>query len=520
MKKILSLFFLFLCFRIVSQPNTPKFISIGTANSNERSAAIYVKPDGSYFIGGSKNDSALVMYLSNADSIIWAKTFKFQPAPCYANYLSMTSDGYVIGTGMTIVGNVYRCCYFKINPANGNFIWNNNFNGNNLYLSRIIEKNVNEYICMGVEYPIFPNGVYADNKNVIVSASTGAIISQPNLIGFQLNNGIDDMEAGTDINPTDGTFYSSGRSYVQVGTNKMRATLIKYNSNGNPIWFKYLHKDASASCRMYPRDLIFVNSTQLLLMYHSDENCSGGCVDYYSGMMLLDTSGNVIWDKIYNISASNGENAEKVNVIGNRIYLRGYLNTNSPNSADVFILKTDMNGNPLVCNKYGSPTLKELPFVNNLGNGGDTKSNLLYFTYSAENPSTGLSDINVLKLDTTLQLSCYSPTPLAVSAITFAPFSTSFPPQFMSAPFATAANSTYNTNFPNPCPANYTRSVTVVSILANDTILNVYNSNATSYYWYSNGSTTPTMQITAPATADSVMIYSGCLPHYEACVSL
>src|SRR5690606_26055798 len=127
-------------------------------------------------------------------------------------------------------------------------------------------------------------------KITIVSAATGAIISQPNAIGFQPNNHVDDMGATTEPHPIDGTFYTSGRTYIQSATNKMRATLIKYNANGNPIWFKYLHKDINGISRMYPSDLIYVSPTQLLLMYIADDNCSGSCNDYYSGMMLLDTS--------------------------------------------------------------------------------------------------------------------------------------------------------------------------------------------------------------------------------------
>src|SRR5690606_35971036 len=111
------------------------------------------------------------------------------------------------------------------------------------------------------------------HKVTIVSASSGAILSQPNCVGQQSNPLPDDMECPSDKNPTDGTFFGCGRSYVQQATNKMRANLSKFNANGNFIWFKYLHKHASINNRMYPRDLIFVNSTHILLAYYSDDNC-------------------------------------------------------------------------------------------------------------------------------------------------------------------------------------------------------------------------------------------------------
>lgn len=487
------------------QVNAPKFVSLGAANINERAISIHVKSDGSYFVGGLKNDSALIVYMSSLDAVIWAKTFKFSPSACYVNFLSMSSDGYLIGAAISINGSNYLGSYFKIDPANGNFIWNHAIVGNSKYFSNIIEKNLLEYICVGSEYPSVVPTTGADIKNMTVSALTGTIISQSNCVGLLNANWLDDLAATTPIQ--NGFFYSTGRSYVANTSGQMRAHLFKYDNFGNIIWSKYLHKSITGVARMYPFDIIYYSPTQLLLLYGSDETCTGGCVDYASGLMLIDTSGTVIWDKVYNIPASNGDFPEKVNIMGNSIYISGFTNV-SGGLGNVFILKTDLSGNLQNARQFGSPTLSEKGYLPSQSNGGDLKNGLFYFAYSAENPNNLLSDINILKVDSTLNLPCYPSTSLAVNVVTVAPYQTVFPRQVTLNTLSTSINPSANSTIFNPCPNNITRLVDTINVLGNDTIISVFTSTATSYNW-NTGANTATLYINS-SQIDSVLISSAC----------
>lgn len=500
------LFILFKGFTAQAQPGTPKFLSIGLPSNNERATAIYVKNDGSYYVGGLKNDSALVMYMSNTDTIIWAKTFKFAASACYVNYLSMSSDGSLIGTAYCYTSVSNGCC-FKINAASGTFIWNNTFNGNNLYFVRIIEKNANEYICIGGEYPGVTPSVGVDAKNTTVSASTGNIISQSSCIGLASYNWLDDLEGATDM--TNGNFYSTGRSYLQNLPAKMRSHLFKYNPQGNIIWSKYLHKNAAGTSRMYSRDMIMVGQTQMLILYISDEACAGACTDYFPGLLLADTSGTVIWDKVYNIPASNAEYVEKVNVMGNSIYISGYTNINGGNN-NVYVLKTDMTGNVQNCRQFGSTVLNEKNFANNVCTAGDYKNGLFYFVYSAEG-TNGFSDINIMKLDSTLNIPCYPSTALAATAITVTPYQTAYPTQPNNGPFTTTSNNTYITKLANACPSSALSRIThTINVAGVDTVLSVFSATATSYFW-NNSATTHSLYVNS-TQVDSVLVSSGCCP--------
>ena len=488
-----------------SQQGVPKFISLGASTINERPAAIVVKADGSYFVGASKNDSAMVLYMSSTDTLIWAKTFRFNSSnPCYVNYLGLTSDGYLIGSGY-VAGSPLQGAIFKINPTNGTFLWNNSFNGNSQYVTALIEKSVSEYICVGGEWATVPTGV--DAKNVTVSATTGAIISQSSCYGYGPYNWLDDLEGWTGIY-NNSFFFSSGRSYLSNAPNQMRSNLFKYDLSGNVLWSEYVHKNSVDTSRMYTRDLIKINNSQMLLYYLSDDVCTGSCNDYSPGLILIDTSGAVIWDKKYNISASNSEYVEKVNVIGNYIYMSGYTNINNPSNANVFILQTDLSGNLVACNQYGSSTLNEKPFVNNLCTAGTAANGLFYFVYAAEDPNSLQSDINILKVDSTLTVPCYPGIALATTVTSVTPSQTSFTNATTPSVFTTSANTVYAGSIVAACPNLYSRLVDTVHVSGADTVLSALTPTANSYYW-NNGNTTYSLYVNSPQV-DSVFIIAGC----------
>ncbi len=503
--KPLRLFLLFLLFTCSLAFSQTKFLSIGTASVNERGTAICARADGTYFVGGLKSDSALVMCLSSTDTIVWTKTFKYTPFACHVNYLGLTSDGYLIGTAASY-GTAYYSCYFKIDPANGNFIWNQSVNnGNNQYFTRIIEKNTSQYILAGGEYPSPTPSFGVDAKYMMVSAATGGILFQSNCFGYQPFNWLDDLEGVTDV--SNGYFYTSGRTYLQNLTSKMRSNLFKIDTAGNVIWSKYLHKDANGTSRMYTRDLIVASPTQLLLLYLADETCAGSCNDYYPGLMMLDTAGNVQWDMVYNISASNAEYTEKVLVMGGNIYVLGYTNVNTFNN-NIFILKTDMLGAVQGLNEYGSPTLDEQYFVNPITNSADTKNGLIYTAFSAENTVSGLSDINILKVDGQLNAPCIISSSMAVTGTSVTPYQTVFPRQANASIFTTTANTAYSTKLPNACPTNYPRVVDTINVAGIDTVLNAQTPTSTSYYW-NTGATTPTLLVSS-TQVDSALVSVGC----------
>ncbi len=504
MNRLSPLAFLLLFAFWMSGQSVPTFFSFGLATKNEKSAAIYVENDGSYYIGGSKNDSAMVMHLSNKDSVLWVKTYKFTSAECSVNYLTKTSDGFLIGGGVSITSN-YQGSYFKLDPANGNFMWNKTLVSTSIYVNKIIEKNVNEYICICGEYSTSSSGANngADAKLITVSASNGNIVSQTSCFGYQAFNWLDDVESAIEIK--NNFMFSTGRIYLQNLPAKMRSNLIKYDSNGNLKWAKYLHKNSAGTSRMYSRDLIYYSPSKLLLAYMCDDNCTGGCTDYFPGLMLIDTSGTVIWDKTYNIPASNAEFVDRAIIMGNSIYLTGFTNANSSSGCDALVLKTDLSGNVQACKSYG-PTTNEKPFFNHVANASDTKNGLLYFTTSSE-ASNGFYNISVLKVDSTLSVPCTG-TPLAVTVQTWTPFQINFTPAVTPKTTSISSNTTLNSALSNTCVLVSSRIVDTINVAGTDTILNAFSPTATSYQW-NTGATTFSIHVTS-TQVDSVIISQTC----------
>lgn len=484
--------------------NVPKFFSFGNATRNEKGTAICVENDGSYYIGGSKNDSAMVMRLNNKDSVLWVKTYKFTTAECMVNYLGKTSDGFLIGSAGSLTSN-YQGSYFKLDPVTGNFIWNKTLVSTSIYVNKVLEKSVNEYICVCAEYATASSGANAaDAKLIYVSATSGNILSQTNCYGYQPYNWLDDVEGSVEIR--NNVMYTTGRSYLQNAPAKMRANLMKYDSNGNLIWAKYLHKTAAQNGRMYPRDLIYYSDSKLLLTYMCDDNCTGSCIDFFPGLMLIDTSGTVIWDKTYNIPASNSETIDRVVIMGNSIYVTGFTNYNSTSIGDAMVLKTDLSGNLQACKSFGAPGGSEIAVLNHLLNATDTKNGLLYFTVPSL-MSNGYYDISVLKLDSTLNVPCTG-TVLATSTQTWAPYQISFPPELVPKITTISNNTTLNSTLSNTCILTSVRIVDTINVAGIDTVLNAFTPTATSYQW-NTGATTYSIHVTS-TQVDSVIISQNC----------
>src|SRR5688500_5398730 len=78
------------------------FKTYTTADNIMAGSAVTISPDGNFFAGGTANDSAMVMKLDRSGDVIWTITFKPQGVvnPLYVTSMSITSDNYLIGTGV------------------------------------------------------------------------------------------------------------------------------------------------------------------------------------------------------------------------------------------------------------------------------------------------------------------------------------------------------------------------------------------------------------------------------------
>ncbi len=372
-------------------------ITLGLSGSVEAAQAVTLYKN-DIVIGGTKNDSAFVMRLQPDGTPLWIRTFKksFFAGAMFVNSLDVTGDGFIVGTAFGLGGGVCNGSYFKIDGS-GNMVFLKAATGS-FYFQRIIEKNATEYFILSDRYST--SGTGSDLKIFTADKLTGNIIWQTdkiNITSGSMFTSTDDLEGSTFV---DGTWlYTTGRSWVTgSSTSFMRPHLLKYNLSGSVVWSKYLHKSFSGISRTYSQDILYKAPDNLFIPYFSDETCVSSCSNYIPGLMKLDTSGHVLFDKTYDILSSNGELVRGFVTDGLYYYIIGYTNFNG-GQRDIFVLKIDKDGNLIRSKKFGSPSYNEL-FNTSIIRPAYCDSSYIYIAGAVDD------DIVLMKLDTALNLAC------------------------------------------------------------------------------------------------------------------
>ncbi|HYG49467.1 MAG TPA: gliding motility-associated C-terminal domain-containing protein, partial [Flavobacteriales bacterium] len=372
-------------------------ISLGSSGSVEGAQAIALYGS-DILVGGTKNDSAFVVRLSPVGEPLWTKTLALVSpgVTVYVNSLTATQDGYIIGTAFGIASGACIGYYFKLDGTGTPvFVKTNN---SNYYFQRIHEKNATQYAVFGAKYLLSSPGT--DLKLFTVDKITGNIVSQSDKINVVTGGSFsstEDFEGSIVLD--ENTIYATGRFWHSAPAyDNMRPYLVKFNSDEKVCWFKYLHESYLGSVRIYPQGILHQSPDSFYIPYFSDETCSGICSDYVPGLIRTDTSGNVIFDRTYNISSSDGELVRTIVSDGLYCYLIGYTNFNGGNR-DIFIIKVDENGNLIKAKKFGSASYDEFFPTNIIGPAACDGA----YIYIAA--STG-SDVSIMKIDTSLFMAC------------------------------------------------------------------------------------------------------------------
>ena len=492
------------CFLFCGAVNAQTFYkTLGTAALDEGGQAVCASPDGNYFVGGYRGDSALLMKIDPAGNEIWSRSFKPHAASGYLNSimdLTISPDGYLVGCGNAYGGSPFTCrvgFIFKFD-LNGNQLWKTvSTDPKAMRFIRLLPNSLNQYLLI-INYwtGVYP---YGDVLSATVDASSGAISwLGPQMDYMSTNPYQDDLMGGTI--GSNGSVYSTGRCYINGSlTNSMRVFLTKYDSQGNHLWSKYLLQSSSNSAMMYGQDVLYDNDT-LLLSYHGDN--TGNIVNNVSvGLVCADTLGNVIWSKEYDLPVTR-EYAFEVMRTSFGYALMGH--TAGSTNDNVFLIAVDRQGNLLWAKSYGTANPENYAYYSTTqalytGNG---------FLFTARTIAGGDDDIVLARTDNSGNIACATVTNVNVT-VTNNPTG-NYPCQvaFVNTTLQTAAAPLLaNTSIPAPC--------TMSSLdLGNDTsacntlALNATVSGATQYIWQ-DGSTQATFTAPGPGTY-WVNVYLNC----------
>jgi len=189
---------------------------------------------------------------------------------------------------------------------------------------------------------------YALTSNFSFDQMVMKIDSKGNLIWSKIYGAPSFDIAEKVVELPDKSIYVCGITYNSFISAPDVGIMSKLDSSGNLIWSKIYDKS--------------YHSTLRNILYDSSNNVFNGSFFVYTnpsvqqeGIIRLDTSGGYIFDKVYGITPSNGGYSggmghDVLQLTSGGFVLIEYTNEFGFGNWDIFFLKTDSNANPTFCN--------------------------------------------------------------------------------------------------------------------------------------------------------------------------
>jgi uncharacterized delta-60 repeat protein len=312
--------------------------------------------DGGYILAGYKysfgagGDDFFLIKTDANGNIIWAKTYGGTDYD-YAYSVQQTSDGGYIVAGFTrSFGAGYNDIFLIKTDANGNIIWAKTYGG--IYTdsaTSVQQTSDGGYIVTGSTYS-FGAGGY--DIFLIKTDANG------NIIWAKTYGGTNDDRASSVQQTSDGGYIVAGytRSFGAGGDDFF---LIKTDANGNIQWAKTY------------------GGTNYDVAYSVHQTSDGGYIvagrtgswAYNIFLVKTDANGNIQWAKIY--GGTFNDVAYSVHQTSDGGYIvAGTTWSFGAGAVDIFLIKTDANGNIIWAKTYGEIDWDKAYSVHQTSDGG------------------------------------------------------------------------------------------------------------------------------------------------------
>jgi len=452
-----------------------------------------VSPGGEHFVGGYRDDSALVMRIDPNGGVVWAKTFRSgSPYRDLVNQLSITPDGYLIGTADSYGGSpiTYRSIICFKFDTEGNPQWIRYSSGSQPFFSlATLPRSTSEYVLVDAPFDQ-SNDPFTDPMSHGISATDGSITwTGPRVVYTSGSSYLDDPYAAALGNGD--AYYTTGRNYLD-GANRssMRSFISAFFGNGAHLWSRYHLVNGSANARIYGCDIIHDNDSLTV--------CYTGDIHQYSsnfriGPIRTDELGMTAWARDYDLAGFISEVAAKV--------IRmpyGYLVTGRGTGADddLFALAVSHEGHVLWAKRFGSNTAAKGLLHSYLKHATVSWTDL-YLT--GERTSGDETDLVLYRVDAQGNLDCGGSQDLIVTEVDAPLFSAPLEPELITddltlSPITAATWTPVTTS----CPTLQDRlgpDTTTCSPL----LLDASSTGATSFLWL-DGSTNASFPANEPGT--------------------
>jgi hypothetical protein len=330
------------------------------ADSSESAFAVSTTPDGGYIIAGE-----LSIYSGSGTDMgdLWAAKLNFRGEVVWQKIYSGLAveigiDGMSVITsadgGYALMGRTnsfaedFSPWVLKLD-ANGNVQWQKTYSGlSHSYAKKLIQTDDGGYMLLTAalnETTVDGEEVLSLNESRLIKLSASGEIDWSR--GYTFDNGTEYEMKSMDA-AADGGYIMTGTVYdpdssVKIGYTD--AVVLKADWSGNIQWMK-----------SYGRASAFYNAGSVKSV--SDGFVIAGSTGTYTTDIRndfwaakLDLSGNIIWEKKFDINSGKNEEFSSIDIAADGSYLFAG-NTNGYDAADIIIAKINRSGSAVWIKKY------------------------------------------------------------------------------------------------------------------------------------------------------------------------
>jgi uncharacterized delta-60 repeat protein len=324
----------------------------GASSVQRTSDGGYILAGYTYSFGAGLSDIILIKTDANWN-ISWAKTYGGTNWDV-ARSVQQTSDGGYILAGETYSFGAGGYDFFLINTdANGNIQWAKTYGGTNYDEAYYVQQTSDGgYIVAGLTYS-FGAGL---SDIILIKTDANGNISWAKTYG-----GTSGDVAYSVQKTSDGGYIVAGWT-ASFGAGSLDILLIKTNANGNIQWAKTYggtHWDIAYSVQQ--------TSDGGYIVAGYTQSFGAGSKNIF--LIKTNANGNIQWAKTY--GGTNYDEAYSVQQTSDGGYiLAGYTQSFGAGYDDIFLIKTDANGNIIWAKTYGGTDWDYAYSVQQTSDGG------------------------------------------------------------------------------------------------------------------------------------------------------
>jgi outer membrane protein assembly factor BamB len=310
--------------------------SYGGQSLDEGSYALQTT-DGGYIVVGTKRSSTTIasqdIYLVKTDAngdTVWTKSYGNFFTPDYGTWVQQTSDGgYIIVGTTSSFGAGQNDIYLIKTDANGNLLWSKTIGTANGDGAGTVQQTA--------------DGGYIISGGITVSTSSAMYLIKTDANGDSLwskTYSISSLDVLSMVKQTtDGGYILVGHK-TTFSVSSSDIYLLKTDANGNIIWSKTIggtNNDFGVSIHQ---------TTDGGFIITGSSRSFGGTNFYDVYLIKTDVTGNLVWSKCFG-NADNQDGISVQQTTDGGYIVAGNTRTQFANSYDIYLIKTDSNGDSL-----------------------------------------------------------------------------------------------------------------------------------------------------------------------------